>query len=405
MLISAFGLMACDDGASKDGSVFESDGQRVPATEPNAHPPPPRSADRVMLSEILLEPDAFVRAARLGTILPTLGPGPVSQLSAIFTDATLRLNIGGTEIELLTHYWAIHEPRAASTWAVEKAPRAYKRAVLFATFPIWAEAEPFAALEAAKGWVLEHADIRDDLPIALIQGWYAAGDPPELHAFIRSLGTTMNRQRAISAYVRAKLRGEGADPLMRWAEGVVEDDTKYKLGVYRQVSRALAPYDIDAALAWCLAHCDGPYGSTMRTMLARGWMQTDPAGSLAWVATQPLDQEYPTLMGDLAGSWLRRDRESAMDWLEEQVAKEPPPESLFSVYPSYAIAVAQDYGPAEAIPIAELIPDEAYRQKTVVMLAKEWLKRDRKACEAWLAQSDLPEEARDKVLGTMAGDS
>ena len=396
--VGVIGLTACDEGVPKDGSVFEAGGQRIEATVPAVSPASAPDPDRVAISEILRDPDIFVRARRLGTLLPTLGPDSVSELSGIFTDPTLSYNIGGTEIELLTHYWAIHDPRAASTWAVEKSPRAYRRAALFATFPVWAKAEPFAALDAAKAWTTSHPDSSEALAIALIRGWYAAGDPPELREFIRSLGVTFNRQRAISAYTRVKLRAEGPDAVMRWAETVSDESAKYKLGVYRQVAFALAPYDIDAALAWCTAHCDGPYGSSMRTMIVRGWMQTDPVTALAWIAEQPLDHEYPTVLGDTFTSWLKFDREPAMAWMADQVADEPP-KSLASAYSSYSIALAQDYGPAEGIPFAELIEDEQHREITLVILAKEWLKRDQSACEAWLEQSNLSEDARRRVRG------
>jgi hypothetical protein len=396
-VIGIFGLIACDDGTIKDRSVFERDGSRAVRTERTVRNPVVADAGREAISEVLSDEDAFSRARRLGTLLPTLGEEPAHQVKALLADLTLARHIGATEIELLTRYWATHDPEAASTWAVEAAPRAYRTAALFSTIPLWAKVDPFAALEATEGW-LDRVDVRDSLPVAIVLGWYSAGDPPELQTFMQGLGVSFNRQRVVSTYIRIKLRTEGSDAVMRWAEAITDDGTRYKLAAYRQVGYGMVPYDLEAALSWCDAHCEGPYGEGLRKMVVQGWLLSDPAAALTWlISSAPEGQEGRFALKVAYSSWMQMDQDAAMKWIEDQAPGEPPTE-LIPTYPIYARVLARD-SPAQAIPFAELILDEVDRELLLIQMAIDWRVQDEAACEAWLQQSPLSEEAREKVRG------
>ncbi len=233
MSLGVFGLTACDEVPATDGSVFERDGSRVAPRESMVGNLPGPDPGRETIAEVLRDADAFSRARGLGALLPTLGPDPVQQVKAILTDPVLALHVGATEIELLTRYWATFEPEAATNWAVKQSPLAFRTAAVLSTLPVWAKVDPFAALEASKPW-MNRKDVRDFLVAALVLGWYSGGDPPELQSFMQELGVSFSRQRALSAYVRTKLRTEGPDAVMRWAEAIPEDLPRYKLAVYRQ---------------------------------------------------------------------------------------------------------------------------------------------------------------------------
>ena len=408
-VIGIIGLTGCDEGPTTDlsgnvtgpdGSIFERDGNRIAPTESGVRKLPLPDPDREAISEVLRDADAFSRARRLATLLPTLGRGPLPHLKAIFSDPKLSLQIGATEIELLTRYWATHDPEAASTWAVEKSPPAYRTAAVFSTVPVWAESDPFAALGAARRWMEEkRGDVRNPLQVALMMGWYAAGDPPELQTFMQELGVGFSRQRALSSYVRVKLRAEGPDAVMRWAEAISDDDPRYKLAVYRQVGFGVAPYDLDAALGWCDAHCRGPYGTNLRGAVVQGWMHRDPAAALNWLSKAPEGHEARFALRVAYATWLGEDRDAAMQWMAEQAPDEPPT-ALIPTYPIYAPALAKE-SPARAIPFAELILDDIGREITLIEIATAWRAEDEAACEAWLAQSPLSEAARQKVRGVV----
>ena len=393
-VIGLAGLTACDDGSGTDESVFERDGSRVAPIDTVAPESPISDSAYEAVLDVLRDGDAFARARRLGTLLPTLGPGAAEHVAAIFADATLTLHIGATEIELLARYWATHEPEAASTWAVEKSAPAYRTAAVFSTIPVWAEAEPLAALEATERWT-ERRDVRDALQVALVMGWYARGDTPELQTFLRKLGVGFSRQRALAAYVRVKLRADGVDAVMHWAEALPDDDPKYKLAAYRQVGYGVAPYDLEAALSWCDAHCQGPYGANLRGSVVQGWMRSDPPAALEWMSKAPKSHESSFALRIAYASWLDSNRDAAMQWMVDQTPDGPTTE-LVPTYPLYAPALAKE-SPARAIPFAEQNSDEIAREEILVKIATAWRGEDEAACEAWLDQSLLSEEARQAV--------
>ncbi len=228
-------------------------------------------------------------------------------------------------------------------------------------------------------------------------GWYSAGDPPELQTFIEELGVSFNRQRAVSAYVRVKLRTEGPDAVMRWAEAIPDDAPRYKLAAYRQIGFAMPPFDVDAALSWCDAHCEGPFGDGLRGMVGQGWLQSDPPAALKWLSSGPESHEARFALRIAYSTWLRANRDAAMQWMAEQAA-DGPPTALIPTFPHYARALAQD-SPAQAIRFAELILDEIDREIVLIAAATAWRTEDEAGCEAWLEQSLLSEEARAKVRG------
>jgi hypothetical protein len=394
--IGVLGLVACDDVSSTDGSVFERDGSRAAPTESVSRNRPVPDPGRETITEVLRDPNAFARARGLGALLPTLGPDPVEQVEAILMDPVLALHVGATEIELLARYWATFEPEAATNWAVTRSPLVFRTAAVLSTLPVWAKADPFAAVEAARPW-MDRKDVSDILVAAVVLGWYSGGDPPELQTFMQELGVSFSRQRALSAYVRTKLRTEGPDALMRWAEAIPEDLPRYKLAVYRQVGFGIAPFDADAALSWCDAHCEGPYGADLRGMVGRGWLLSDPPGALRWLSSSPGSQEARFALRVSYSSWIRADREAAMQWIAEQALDEPPT-ALIPTYPIYARVLARD-SPSRAIRFAELVSDQDGRETILIEIATAWRAKDEAACEAWLEQSPLSEEAREKVRG------
>ena len=69
---------------------------------------------------------------------------------------------------------------------------------------------------------------------------------------------------------------------------------------------------------------------------------------------------------------------------------------MVPTYPLYAPALAKE-SPARAIPFAEQISDEIAREEILVKIATAWRGEDEAACEAWLDQSLLSEEARQAV--------
>jgi hypothetical protein len=347
---------------------------------------------RTALADVLRDEDAFSRVRRLGALLPTLGPEFAPLVVELLEDRML--DLGATEHELLVRYWATHQGENAARWASEKSPLDYRVPCVSSALRAWAEADPQAAVNVAWPWALIPS-LEGVVPIALVRGWYAAGDPPELRQWIHDLTVGVPRQRAIAAYIRTLIQTQGAEAVKRWAESLPDEEVKYKLTVFRRVADALSKLDVEAGMHWCDAHCDGPFGDNMRSLIARSWVLDDGPSALAWLSSAPEGYERDLSVRLTFALWGRRDREAALGWMATQTTGEPEP-WLRPIYPVYAKLLAAD-APTEAIQWAERIEKGPEREVVLIKVARVWRYLDEAAAEAWLLESSLSEEAREKV--------
>jgi len=385
--VGMIGLAACDAAPPPDAAVSRPVESEATAAGETA------IAAGETLADVVRDEDAYSRARRLGALLPTLGPEAVPEVKATFRDPTL--DFGATELELLIRFWATHQPEDASRWAVEKSPPFFRIAAVLASVTLWAEADPQAVLIAAEQWAAQRRrDVQDAVQVALVRGWFAA-NPSELAQFIRDIGMGLGRQLALSTYVRAVIQKQGPDALVRWAESVPDDDATYKTAVYRQVGSALPLFDHAAGIRWCEAHCDGPHGSNLRSIIARRWVQSDEAAAFAWLSSAPEGHEKNLALRAAFAVLRRTDRERALAWMATQTTGEPAP-WLRPIFPVYARLLAED-SPADAIEWAERIEGDEEREIVLIEVARAWREVDEVANEAWLLESSLSEEAREKV--------
>ena len=351
------------------------------------------------LAEALRDADAYARARRLGALLPTLGPAAIPEVREALEDYTL--DIGAVEFELLVRFWASREPAVATNWVLERGNPDYKAAAMWVAMQLWAAVDPEAALVAVQAMRGQTGpEVVRAAEVALVRGWFESGHAG-LEQYIRDLGVSIQRQRALFAYALAMVRKQGFEAVMRWAESVPEADEIYKLSVYRQVARALGAFDRDAALRWCEAQCDGPYGSSLRLMIARQWLR-DKGGvpPLEWLSREPEGEDKETSLRVIFATWAIIDREAALAWMAAQTAGEPAP-WVRSLFVHYAKLLAAD-SPAEAIEWAERVEDDREREAALIFVASMWRQQDEAASEAWLLQSSLSEEAREKARQPVA---
>jgi hypothetical protein len=377
----------------------------------DATPPPDPMPPGGFLATALHDSDPYARARSLGALLPTLGPEAVPEVKQTLDE--FRLDLGAVEFELLLRFWASHEPAAATAFTFKQASPLYRNAAARTAIETWAEADPAAAVVAVESALKEaNEEIARVAQMALVQGWFQT-DRPGLEKYIYGLGSGIKRQRAIFAYVLALAAAEGSEAAIRWAESIPEDDTRYKLAVYRQVMTALAWADMAAAMRFCDAHCDGPYGKGLRNVLARTRLRNGEYGGdvVEWVARVPDGDEEQQRANKTHSLWVAyatwayRERESALDWMEQKIAEAEEPEPwVRQLYGEYARQLAED-SPEEAIQWAERVEDETNRERTLIRIARFWRTQDEEAAEAWLSQSSLSEQAREQARNTQIPDN
>jgi hypothetical protein len=229
----------------------------------------------------------------------------------------------------------------------------------------------------------------------LIRGWFQS-DRAGLARHIQSIDATAERETSILLFAVALAQADGSEELVRWAEAIPPDDDAYKRSVYYAVTVTLAGIDPERAERWCDAHCDGPDGAFgMRNVIALARLKGgDSAQSVVeWLSRAPDVASSSETLVIAYGYWASKDREAAIRWLQQRLAEAQPQPWIPKLYGQYALQLAAT-SPAEAIEWAGRIEADSEREALQVRIARRWRRQDEAAAEAWLAQSSLPESAR-----------
>ena len=363
------------------------------ATSPAAPAGPDLSYQSLV--ELIGDPDDFAKANRLGALLPKLGPGALPTVKRVLGEDSV-FEMGGVEFELLLRYWALHDPAEAGFYAITSAPIGYRVGAIHVAVPPWVHADPQKAVGTVKVFSMQGGDPAAAAQIALVVGWYDSGKPG-LEDYIRDLGVGFERQRSLRAYSTSVIRKRGAKALVEWAEAVPEDDASYKLDVFRAVAPALVPVDLSAAKRFCNAHCGGPHGSDLRSLIAMRWIrQGATSAPLEWLASGPEGQDRNLAVRITYETWGELDRDGAIRWMKEQTAAGDTPAWLRPALPGYARLLAVD-SPAEGLAWAARIDTQKESDVVTLEIAHAWRKKDEAAAEAWLRQSSLPPELQEYV--------
>jgi hypothetical protein len=352
---------------------------------------------RNALTEIAQDPDSYSRARRFGALLPTLGPELVPAVQATLENP--RFDLTAMDVDLLVRYWATHQPAEAASWAALESSPTFRGAALSTALIEWTKRDPEAAVAVAWPWAEEFTALSADIHRSVVRGWFAKGDPPELRAFMQGLGIGIPRQRTLAAYAREVIKARGVESMLAWADSLPDEDPDYKLDVYRQTIGLLERFDPEAARRWCDAHCDGPYGKNVRTILAGRWALRDPRAAFGWLAQAPANWERDAALRIVFGEWQGRDRAGALAFMAEHTQAGPKGalESwVEALVPVYALTLSE-VSPAEAVAWAERITLVKEREWALIQIARTWRRLDEAAAESWLASSPLSEEAREKA--------
>ena len=362
--------------------------------EPRATAPPvPTVEAEGAIIEALREPDPFKRVQRLSHLLPILGPAAVPQIADALRNPSV--DLGGAEIALLTRAWALHDPDAAVTWASRSAPLGLRLSALLPAAELWAKSDPQRALGRLAPLMMIPGVNTRALQIAFVRGWFDSGEPGLLD-YIRDLGMGYERQRALAVLARRVIQRDGVEAAMRLAESLPDDETeKFKLNVFRQFGSELTQAQPEAGAAWCEAHCDGPFGSEVRMLVGMRWAAQDGPAALEWLSNAPAGKERDSALRDAYRRWLQVNRKQAHAWVES-IGRDNPEPWFGAIAEMYAQFVSRE-DPREALEWVDIVSDPKRQEQAYVRIARAWREADEPAAEAWLVQSPLSREARDRA--------
>ena len=356
-------------------------------------PPPKAVLDEGVLHEILDEPDAFVRAQRLSMLAPMLGPAAIPHIQEVLEDDAV--NVGPAEMELLVRAWALHDPSAAFGWSTGTPHIAVQLAALIPAIEELAKRDPKRAWEQVLPMTMLSTVNSRAMQVAFVRGWFDSGKPG-LVDWIRDLGVGFERQRALRVFARRKIRRDGEEAAIRWAESLPDEPHKFKLNAFRQLGAELAVWNPEAAKAFCEAHCDGPFGDGVPHFIARRWAQREGQAAVEWVAkVVPPGRDRDRGVRDAYGRWLRKSPEEADAWASKLGLENLGPE-FSSVAELHALRLTRK-DVDEALAWASKVRDPERRDLVYVRVLRQWRSQDNEAALAWLETADISDEARAKA--------
>lgn len=355
-------------------------------------PPVPVAEAEGAIILAMREPDAFKRIQRLSHLLPILGPAAVPGIKDALKNPSV--DMGGAEIALLTRAWALHEPGEAMHWASYQPPIGLRLAALLPAAELWAKRDPQKALVGIGPLMLMPGLNTRALQIAFVRGWFDSGEPG-LVDYIRDLGMGFERQRALAVFARRTIQRSGVEVAMRWAESLPDEPEKFKLNAFRQVASELAQAQPAAGVAWCEAHCDGPFGSEMRMLVGMRWATRDGPAALEWLSSTKAGKERDRAVRDAYRRWVQVDAEGARAWTEA-IGRENTEPWFDQVADMFAQRLSWE-DPLEAMSWVAVVGDDELRERSYVSIVRRWREKDESAAESWLVQSPLSAEAREKA--------
>ena len=125
------------------------------------------------------------------------------------------------------------------------------------------------------------------------------------------------------------------------------------------------------------------------------WAQQDPKAAAAWLAQRESDPNQKELCLTLVGAWPLAQFEDLVKWLNSLPAKPLRDAAVQRLV--FQLVGATEY-PATFSQLVPMIAAEAERNAAIERIAREWLRKDRDAAQAWLATTKLPEERKAKLL-------
>jgi hypothetical protein len=379
-------------GAAALGGFFlgEQRGRELATPPPVIRPgtPLPTDETQAALHDIFRERDVLVRVARLGALFQRLDPSALPAVRDAFSPAVL--DSGAVELILLAEWWAEFDPAGALQWS-QTTFNAGDDHVTSAVFRAWARKDAQAA--RAKLQSLPFPNLVLVATDALIQGWDESGQPG-LMDFVRSQPRGKAMQLTLASLARRRLHRLGPAATIEWAESFpddVEDETTFKLNVYRRVAGVVAEVEPERAAAFAVRHREGDYGHGLVRRVAVRWGRRDGRATLEWLRGLTPGKDRKSAIQDGFGAWYGADRTAAIAWLTSQ----PNELWLSPAHALHALGLGRD--PDVGMQWAEAhVLDEEEREYTINQIGRSWYMRDPEAARPWL--ESRPQEIQDIIL-------
>ena len=365
------------------GALLVACGEAPPGAAPQAPADLAREIEKAISVASPLD-----RLPLLASLLQGLDAGSVDAVVGAYA----KHDPPATEYELLVEAWVRFDPRGALGYALKILNEEARVASLKAAFRGWATYDPQAAREALEGSRAMRRGIPQKMQAALVSGWVrspVAGVEEYLLA-----DTNPASDAILSPAIWEVFRRDGAEGLRRWSEELItrSSDHIQRRRLFRKTVRRLTFADPAVASPWALEHWGEDYATDGPRIVAETWVETDPEAAFEWLRTEAPEASREDAVRMAFRFWIFLERARALAWLEER-GDEP-------VYHPAIVAGAHSISksePRRGADLCDRLPTGKANVDCVTVVGKEWYGRDPVAAGAWLEESDLSVERREKV--------
>lgn len=340
------------------------------------------------IRDVLLIPDPIRRVRVLAEILEELDPSHLD--SVLDAYETVLFELGDPEIVLVAEWWARFDPEGAFRWTRHNWA-ARVPTVVAAVIRAWARIDPEAAYAIVGPFNTGEHPLAPYV-MALVRGWEESGRPGLDEAMANMSGP--HAQRATTATMRRRLRREGADRAIAWAESL---PTASLNNAYQRLASVLAEVEPKRATEFAEKHMGSGKGLWLPRRVGTRWAKYDPEAAMTWLSTLPPNEERDDGVTESFRRWLRGDRRGAGVWARALPARGGDLRWAEPVIALYSLSIAVE-SPKEAVIFAyENIRDLELKRSGVGNPVRYWLLQDPTAASAWLAESDFDEQTKARI--------
>jgi hypothetical protein len=347
------------------------------------------------LEEAFGEFDPLRRAYLMSHSLQDFGPDDLPELMKVLVDR--RMGIMPEEVRQFMLAWARFDGPGAYAWA-SKGPMGWRRTLTGQAIFAWAYYDGPAAMAVVDE--TENPERLVMLKQSALEGWMRAEDKQGVAEYLSTDSDMKRRGRSYHLLGAEIVMRQGMDGAMRWVEALPDDaPNNLKGALFISVAKFVASDDPVRAAEWFLEHRTRPYSAKALTSIARNWVQQvhDRPAAFEWLLAMSSDGiragERDDAIAKGFRSWVQTDPEGAQQWLLSAL-----PNPALDPAVREAIKRLLPTDPGVSMAWTQRLDDEALRHSESVRVGIRWRGQDQAAFGDWLKESDLPEEARQKIL-------
>ena len=255
-------------------------------------------------------------------------------------------------------------------------------------------------------------------PASIIASEWARQDPAAALAWAGTL--TTDQAQAMTAVIGAVAQSDPQKAASMLASMTSTDKTE----AYATIATKYGALDFNAAQAWIRTLPADAQAAALASAIG-GLANTDAPSAARQVALMPAGDARDGAVAIVAGDLARVDPQAAADFIKQQDSEKAQQNSMRQLMPTWvaqnptaALAYANSFqdgsvrdsalqsyvmsnntaAPADLVKIAETVTDAGSRDRAIGMAAGRWMREDPAAATAYIQQSNLSDNAKQRIL-------